>query len=202
MKRTMLVGVVICCLSFLTFAEEIRTKEGKSYNVIRFLAPTPDGVNIEYKKNGWKTLHYISFDKLPVNIQKKFAYSPAKAKAYREKIHASHVEAMRNYKKKLKLLGKEKIKDTQTTALRDQVLASSINVILKVTKVFDNGFLAWASNANSKEHSHYGQIFVINMQGTYGDELSSVLYPTRTYKGSYAVYTPYLEIALKKSSEK
>lgn len=194
MKKFMLCFAVMFCMVMVSQARDIKTKDGKVYKDVTFFTVSPDGIDIEYKKDGENYLRHFYFVNLPEDIQKEFKYSPEKAEAYSKELTKIHKIAQEKLDKKLKA---EKAADAATLALRSRIEAGSINVVLKIYSAQQDGVVAWASSKESTVTTgHMGKIFVLGMQGLSGGEAASQLYPTGTTRDGYAVYSPYLDVAV------
>jgi len=201
MKKLFLLSLVAISTALTLRGENLTTKDGKVYKNIKFFTASPAGVDIEYKKNGQPFLRHFAFSNLPEDIQKKFKYSPARAKEYLVRLKNINKKALKKYNAKLLKLAKnskiDKDKREYRLNLRAQIEAGAINVVLNVSEIKKNGIIAYASFENSTLTSgHLGQIFVFNMGGGNGEQVAALLYPTGKNIDGCTAYSPYLDVAV------
>lgn len=192
--KKILILTAILFVGIMVNAEDLTTKSGKTYKDVKFCLITPSGIDISFKKGDETYLTHVFFADLPEKIQKKFHYSPIKAKKYREQLLKIHEDALKRHAKWAK---EQKEKSASMLALESRIEAGSVNVVLKEFSEKPDGTVAWASNPHcSVTTGHFGKIFVAGLLGLSGGETASVVYPTGTNRYGYPCYAITLDKAV------
>jgi hypothetical protein len=88
-----LTAVVLACSGLSLWAEDWKTTDGKAYQNVEVIATRPDMVTIVHDDG----VSMVPLENLPADLQKRFNYDPAKAKAFTEeraKVYAANARAL------------------------------------------------------------------------------------------------------------
>lgn len=199
MKKMILCTAVLFVFGIGIKAEDLTTKSGKTYKDVKYFLINPTGIDISYKKDNQTFLTHVLFKDLSEKIQKRFHYSPEKAKVYQEKLTKIHEDALKRHEKRLK---EQKDKKSKDLALESRIEAGAINVVLQEYATKGDGTIAYASSPGcTVTTGHMGKVFVAGLMGMSGEEDAHVIYPTGKNKFGYPCYAATLDRAIEIAQE-
>ena len=199
MNKTILFYVVLALFILNLSALDITTTDGKVYKNVEVTNVLPDAVGFIYtKKDGIsEVLRDVKMTMLTKDLQKKFNYSPEKAKKFKAKV--DKFQAKRNqllqkhHKKDLALFREHKKISKELDHIKALLHAHRIKCFVHIIRPVGKDCIGKVSMPRSTtKYGHLGTVYVRNLTGPNLARIGTTIYPTGETKsfqdGMFPVY--------------
>ena len=203
MIRTILFCAVSALFTLNLSALDITTTDGKVYKNVKVTNVMPNAVGFMYtKKDGTPVLRDVKMAMLTKELQKKFKYSPKKAKKFEEQViefqKRRNKILIKHQKEDLALFRKHREMAKDIDHIKAALYAHRIKCYIHITRSvgFNDciGAMTLRQSATSAQgYGHLGNVYVLGLSGPQNERVSAIVYPTGKSKsfmdGTYPVYT-------------
>ena len=198
MNKTIL-SCVVFALSFLNLsALDITTTNGKVYKNVEVTNVLPDAIGFMYtKKDGTPVLRDVKMTLLSKDLQKKFNYSPVKAKEFTKKVakfqSARDKLIQKHHKEDLKLFRQHQRFAKSLNHIKALLYAHRLNCRVHIIRpIGENCIGKVSTDPMTSKYGNLGSFYIRNLTGPQNQLLVATIYPTGETKsfqdGMFPVY--------------
>lgn len=198
MNKAILFCAVFVLSALNLSAIDITTTDGKVYKNVNITNVMPDAIGFMYtQKDGTLTLRDIKLDMLTKDLQKKFNYSPAKAKNFKKQVAAFEDERnkllQKHHQEDLALFREHKKISKELDHIKAFLYAHRIKCWLHIIRAVGEDCIAKIDlPVSSSKFGHLGTVYVRNLTGAQDCRIGTTIYPTgktRSFEdGMFPVY--------------
>ncbi|MCK4982435.1 MAG: hypothetical protein KAS17_05900 [Victivallaceae bacterium] len=198
MNKTILFCVVFALSSLNLSALDITTTDGTVYKNVEVTNVLPDAVGFMYtKKDGTPVLRDVKMTLLTKDLQKKFNYSPKKAKAFTKKVNEFQTAranlATKHQKEDLALFRKHKKISKEVDHIKALLHSRGIKCWIHIVRPIGQDCIGKIDMpVSSGKFGHPGTVYVRNLTGPQNERIGTTIYPTEKTKsfedGMFPVY--------------
>ncbi len=204
MNKAILFYAVFALSVLNTSALDITTTDGKVYKNVTVLNVLPNAVGFMYtKKDGTSdVLRDVEMTLLTKDLQKKFNYSPKKAKKFQAQVDkfqaARAVLAQKQQKENLALFREHKKISKEIDHIKALLHAHRVNCYIHIIRPIGQDCIGKIRmHPATSKYGHLGAVYVRNLTGPQNQLLPATIYPTGETKsfqdGMFPVYDANLD---------
>jgi len=198
MNKAILFCAVFALSTLTLSALDITTTDGKVYKNVNVTNVLPDAVGFMYtQKDGALTLRDVKLDKLTKDLQKKFNYSPKKAKIFKTQVAKFQAArdrlAQKQHKEDLALFREHRKISKELDHIRAFLYAHRIKCWVHIVRPLGEDCIAKIDMpVSTTKFGHLGTVYVRNLTGPQNERIGTTIYPTGKTKsfedGMFPVY--------------
>ena len=203
MNKAILFFVIIAISVLNLNALDITTTDGTVYKNVEVTNVLPDAVGFMYtKKDGANVLRDVKMTLLTKDLQKKFNYSPKKAKIFKKQVAYFQAEraqlAQKQHKEDLVLFRKHKAISNDLNQIKAMLRAHEVKCWINITRNLGEDCIGkMIAPYSTGKFGHLGAVYVRNLTGSQNARIAVTIYPTGKNKsfedGTFPVYNANLD---------
>jgi len=198
MNKTILFCAVFALSALNLSALDITTTDGKVYKNVEITNILPDAIGFMYtKKDFTYVLRDVKMTLLTKDLQKKFNYSPQKAKKFQAQVNKFQGARARleqkHHKEDLALFREHKKTSKELDHIKALLYAHRIECWVHILRVVGQDCLARVTKPySSSKFGYLGKMYIRNLAGSQNALIGTTIYPTGETKslqeGMFPVY--------------
>ena len=198
MKKAILFFVVFALAVMNLTALDITTTKGVVYRNVEITNVLPNAIGFMYiKKDGTSVLRDVKLNLLTKDLQKKFKYSPKKAKKFEKHVAKFQADRARQLKKHhqedLAQYNKHEKMSKELDQIKAALYTHRITCWVHIIRVIGQDCIGYiAKPYSSTKFGQLGKLYIRNLAGSQNARIGTVIYPTGATKsfqdGVFTVY--------------